>query len=92
MKMLFNWHIFSNFFYKKKSKIHLHCIFQLNYLYYKIFQTSGIIIVFSIINNTSKEGRSKWSDITNVDSNLALLRIIQFIELSEATLYEQACN
>jgi len=42
--------------------------------------------------NTIKGGKSKWSYITNVDSNLALLRIIQFVELSEATLYEQACN
>jgi len=52
MKMLFSWQIFPNFFYKKKSKIHaLHFPTKLNYLYYKIFQISGIIIVFSIINN-----------------------------------------
>jgi len=42
--------------------------------------------------NMTKGGKSKWPYITNINSNLALLRIIQFVELSEATLYEQACN
>jgi len=42
--------------------------------------------------NTTKGGKSKWPYITNVASNLALLLIIQFVKLSEATLYEQACN